>query len=56
MDIETLVSRTNECDGEYQCHQPLDIFIADSPMLMFFNTLQQQIENIRCLAQNIFGS
>jgi hypothetical protein len=56
MDIETLVSRTNECDGGYQRHQPLDIFIADSAMLMFFNTLQQQIENIRCLTQNIFGS
>ena len=56
MDIETLVSRTNECNGGYQRHQPLDIFIADSAMLMFFNTLQQQIENIRCLTQNIFGS
>jgi hypothetical protein len=36
MDVDTLVSRTNECDGGYPCHQPLDIFIADSAMLMFF--------------------
>ena len=36
MDIDILVSRTNECDGGYQCHQPLDIFIAEFAMLMFF--------------------
>jgi hypothetical protein len=36
MDIDTLVSRTNECDGGYQCHRPSNIFIAESAMLMFF--------------------